>query len=311
MIRFIGLLAFIVATHNAKAAPQTLEIATIIPDGTPAASALKDFSKAVDAQTNHEVRFKFKWGGSAGTDPDILSAITAGKFQGAMFAGQIMDQIAPIMRQGEIPFQFGHNRPKARAFVAKNSGTWNKALEGAGFHNVGFYEVGFVYLCGKKSVSAISDIKAAKIWLWPGDKLGRTVIDELKGLPVEIPVQDSFKAFADGRIEFAYAPAIALVALQWYTKANHVVADPISYATGAFIIDQKIWKALLRTHQETISKESEFLTAKLNEAAQSDENESLEALKSMGAKISPLGTAETAKLNDTSKAVAKKWNLGR
>jgi TRAP-type C4-dicarboxylate transport system substrate-binding protein len=298
-------------TKTAAASTQTVEIATIIPDGTPAAAALIDFSKFVEASTSQRVRFKLKWGGSAGTDPEVLSAIKAGKLQGAMFAGQIMDQIAPGTRGGEIPFQFGADRQKARGFVAKNSATWSKAAAAAGFHNLGFYEVGFVFLCGKKPVNTVADIKSSKIWLWPGDKLGRSVIEELKGVPVEVPVQDSFKAFSDGRIEFAYAPAIALVALQWYTKASHVVTDPISYATGSILIDKKIWNQIAANDQSLIAKHTEALLKKLNESALIDERESLDALKSMGVKFTSMGPSEAATLSIVSKSVAKKWQSGR
>lgn len=311
MLKLIIIGLALLQSRALYAGTQTIEIATIIPDGTQAAEALREFGKAVDAATNRGVNFKFKWGGSAGTDPEILTGIRSGKFHGAMFAGQIMDQVAPLTRQGEVPFQFGADRQRARAFIAKNAAPWNKSIEKAGFHNLGFYEVGFVYLIGKKPIHAISDIKGSKIWLWPGDKLGRTVIEDLKGNPVEIPVQDSFKAFSEGRIDFAYAPAIALVALQWYTKANHMVADPISYATGSFLIDGVVWRLIPSSHQTAITKEAQSVVKKLNDAAQSDEKESLDALASMGIKTTTLGSSEAGSLHAIAKSIAKKWQTGR
>ncbi len=290
---------------------QTIEVATIIPEGTPAAAALKDFAKSVDSDTKQAVNFKFKWGGSAGTDPDVLESIKRNELQGAMFAGQIMDQIAPITREGEIPFQFGSDRQKARAFVVNNSKNWQKSIESSGFHNIGFYEVGFVYLCGKRSVKQISDMKAAKVWLWPGDKLGRIVLEDLKATAIEAPVQDSFKALIDGRMDFAYAPAIAMVALQWYTKANHVITEPISYATGSIIIYQSVWKRISVNNQAIIAKQATTLINKLNEAAQADELESISALKSMGVKFSSLSPSDLDTLNALNKSIAKKWRSHR
>ena len=167
------------AALKAAAAPVSIDVATIFPDGTGGSAALRSFAKAVATNTKDHVNFKFIWGGSAGTDADVLSAIKAGKHKGAMFAGQIMDEIAPVMREGEIPFRFGNDRAKARNFVSKQSKSWSTAIEKSGFHSLGFYEAGFVYLCSKKPIKSIGDVKSARIWLWPGDQLGKAVIKEL------------------------------------------------------------------------------------------------------------------------------------
>jgi len=292
----------------ALAEPKTLAIATIIPDGTPGAKVLKDFAKSVESDTKGEVSLKFKWGGSAGGDQDVLSKIKAGQLQGAMFAGQIMDQVAPSVRSAEIPFQFGKDRSKARAFMDSQTKLWDSKITAAGFHALAFYEVGFVYLCGTKPLQSISDIKGSKVWLWPGDKLGKTVIDQLDAKAVEIDVKDTFKALSDGRVEFAYAPAIAIVALQWYSKATHIVSEPISFASGTLLLSDSSWRSLSPKDQATVSALAKPLSGKLKDAAEADEKESLDALASMGVKLVPLKQGEGEKLKAISKSIARKWH---
>jgi TRAP-type C4-dicarboxylate transport system substrate-binding protein len=304
---FVSAILLFVSTA-ALAEPKTLSIATIIPDGTPAAKVLKDFAKSVESETNGEVSLKFKWGGSAGGDQDVLGKIKAGQLQGAMFAGQIMDQVAPSVRSAEIPFQFGKDRKKARAFMDNQKKSWESKISAAGFHALAFYEVGFVYLCGSKPLQSISDIKSSKVWLWPGDKLGKTVIDQLEAKAVELDVKDTFKALSDGRLEFAYAPAIAIVALQWYSKANHIVADPISFASGTLLLSDSSWRGLSPKDQAALSALAKPLSERLKDAAEADEKESLEALASMGVKISALKQGEGEKLKAISKSIAQKWH---
>jgi TRAP-type transport system periplasmic protein len=290
-----------------QAAPMTIEIATILPDGTGGSAALRAMGKSIAAETKGDINLKFLWGGTAGSDADVLAQIKSGTIKGAMFAGQIMDDIAPIMREGEIPFQFGSDRDKARAFVAKNAKAWAGGITKSGFHSLGFYEVGFVYLCSKKPVKTLSDLSGAKIWVWPGDALGRTVISEFKGVPTEIPVQDSYKAFTDGRLDMAYGPAIAIIALQWYTKASQVVTDPISYATGALVISDKTWKEISAPNQGVMDKFAAEAITKLNAAAVQDEDESLAALKSLNVAMTKLPDADKSKLTAVSKAVRGHW----
>jgi TRAP-type transport system periplasmic protein len=289
------------------AAPATIEISTILPDDGGSSAALKAMAKSIATETKGDVNFKFLWGGMAGSDLDVLSQIKAGTIKGAMFAGQIMDEVSPIMREGEIPFQFGSDRDKARAFVSKNAKAWAAGMTKFGFHSLGFYEVGFVYLCSKKPVKTLGDLSGAKIWVWPGDALGRTVINEFKAVPTEIAVQDSYKAFADGRLEMAYGPAIAIIALQWYTKAAQMVIDPISYATGAFVLSEKTWKSISVPNQAIIEKFAGVAIGHLNSSAIQDENDSLTALKSLNVAMTKLPDADKSKLAAVNKAVRSHW----
>ena len=80
----------------------------------------------------------------------------------------------------------------------------------------------------------------------------------------------------------AYAPAIGIGALQWYTKANHVVTDPISYATGTFIVDKKTWDGISPADQAAISKLAQTAITQINDASVVDEKESLDSNKGRG-----------------------------
>lgn len=305
-IIFFALTVICCQPFKLVAAAVTIEIATILPDDGGSA-ALRSMAKSIVTETKGDIQFKFLWGGMAGSDVEVLSQIKAGTIKGAMFAGQIMDVISPIMREGEIPFQFGSDRNKARAFVSKNAKAWAAGMTKFGFHSLGFYEVGFVYLCSKKPVKTLSDLSGAKIWVWPGDALGRAVINEFKGVPTEIGVQDSYKAFADGRLEMAYGPAIAIIALQWYTKAPQMVIDPISYATGAFVLSEKTWKNISVPNRAIIEKFAAVAVGQLNSSAIQDENESLMALKSLNVAMTKLPDADKSKLAAVSKAVRSHW----
>ena len=272
--------------------PNVLQIATIIPDGTGAASALKSFGKAVGEQTNGEIKLKFQWGGNAGSDKGVLANLKSGKLQGAMFAGQILSDIAPGVREAELPFQFGGDNKKGWSFAESHRAVWEKDLAKSGFHSVGFYEAGLVYLVSRKPFSGLKDIQGANIWSWPGDKLSHAVIEELKGKAVDVPVEDSFKALSVGRIDMAYAPAIAITALQWYTKATAMMEQPLSYAVGTFVIEDKAWGKVSAANQAVITKLATGALNEVNQTTRSDEAESLKLLSTSGIKVVKLSDSD-------------------
>ena len=271
---------------------QVLQIATIIPDGTGAASALKTFGKSVSDETNGEIKLKFQWGGLAGSDKAVLEGLKAGTIQGALFAGQILSELAPAIREIELPFQFGSDQKKGWAFAGSHRAAWEKDLAKSGVHSLGFYEAGLVYLVSRKPFAGLKDIQGANIWSWPSDKISHAVIEELKGKAVDVPVEDSFKALSDGRVDFAYAPAIAVTALQWYTKCAAIMEQPLSYAVGAMVIDEKVWTKMSTAQQGTISKLAAGALSQVNDSSRSDEAEALKLLTTSGMKVVKLNDAD-------------------
>lgn len=275
--------------------PATLEIATIIPDGTGAASDLNAFSKRVSEATKGEIRFKFQWGGLAGDDSTVLAAIKSGKLAGALLAGQILSEVAPGMRETEKLFQFGDDTKKAWAFVEKNQKTWNKQLTKNSLYPLGTYEAGFVYLVSRKPFANLNDIKGMNIWSWPKDTVSHKSISTLGGKAVDVPVQDTYKALADGRLDMAYAPPIAIVALQWSSKITHLLEQPVAFAVGTFVLAESTWKKIPAASQAIIAQESKTSLAALTVSAQKDNAEALSMLKSPPFKIVRLTDADIAR----------------
>lgn len=263
-----------------SAEPLTLEIATIIPDGSGPASDLKALSKRIADKTNGDVKLRFQWGGLAGDDQAVLAAVKEGKLAGALLAGQILSSVAPGMRDTERLFQFGDDAKKAWSFVEKNQKAWDSQLTKSGLHPLGIYEAGFVYLVSRKPFETLADLKAMNIWSWPKDEVSHKSISSLGGKAVDVPVQDTFKALSDGKLDMAYAPPIAIVALQWSSKVTHMAEQPIAFAVGTFSMGETTWKKLPAKAQEVIALESKSAIADITASSHKDNQEALAMLKS-------------------------------
>lgn len=271
---------FLTYAAECRAEPVTLDIATIIPDGSGPASDLKALSKRVADKTNGDVKLRFQWGGIAGDDESVLAAVKDGKLGGALLAGQILSSVAPSMRETEKLFQFGDDAKKALNFVEKNQKAWNAQLTKHGLHPLGTYEAGFVYLVSRKPFETLTDLKSMNIWSWPNDEVSHKSIAALGGKAVDVPVQDTFKALADGKLDMAYAPPIAIVALQWSSKITHMVEQPIAFAVGTFSIGETVWKKLPAKTQDVVAQESKVAITAVTESSHKDNQEALAMLKS-------------------------------
>lgn len=281
ILRLLVIASFLGATPT-YAEPLTLDIATIIPDGTGAATELKEWSKTVATTTHGDVKFRFMWGGLAGDDANVLKQIRDGKLGGGLFAGQVLSAIAPSLRETERLFKFDSDRDKAWKFAQGLDKTTTKELEKNGFQGLGIYEAGFVYLVGTKPFKKMSDLKGAKIWSWPGDTLGHKSIATLGGTPVDVPVQDTLTALSSGNVDVVYGPPIAIVALQWMSKAKYMLEQPIAYAAGTFAVSQSAWKKIKLEHQRSIASQTKAALDKLTQSTISDNSEALALLKASG-----------------------------
>lgn len=236
---------------NAIAAQQ-VKLAVLVPEGTTWGLSLKKFAKEVETVTDNEVTFKVYYGGVAGDEPDVLRKVRIGQLHGGIFTGKTLGDIYGDVRTMEIPFTFYDNQKKASAALNKLAPHFNQGLKSKGFVNLGFYEVGQVYVVSTKKVSNLNELKGMKIWSWEGDPLVNALLESLELVSVPLALPDVLSSLSTGIINAAYAPPLAILALQWQTKVKYLVDFPTAYSIGALLVSDKLWMKIKPAHQQKI-----------------------------------------------------------
>lgn len=261
----------------------TLKIGVLAPDGTTWAKYLKQMSKEVKKKTDGKVKFKVYLGGSQGDEREVLRKIRVGQLHAGMFSGKTLGDINGDLRVMEIPFTFHNDRAKAWSTLEKLQGYFNKGFEAKGFKNLGYFELGLVYYVSKKPAQSLADLSGVKIWAWEGDPLVASLVDTMGLVSVPLPLPDVLSSLSTGIIEGAYSSAMPIIALQWNTKIKYLVEFPISFATGAFLIEKRAWdKAVPEKYRPIVEKICSEYFAKVNASTISENASALEAMKSMG-----------------------------
>ncbi|HLE12520.1 MAG: hypothetical protein A2504_03570 [Bdellovibrionales bacterium RIFOXYD12_FULL_39_22] len=260
----------------------TLKLGVVAPEGTSFATLLKGLSKEVGELTNNEVKLKIYYGGSQGDEPDVLRKIRLGQLHGGIFTGKTLGDINGDVRVMEIPLSFGANRQKALETLESMSDFLSAKMEQNGFVNLGFFEIGLVYLVSKKKISRWGDLPGIKIWLWEGDPLVTTLVEATKLVSVPLPLPDVLTSLSTGMVDAAYSPPLAILALQWNTKVKYLLDYPITYSVGAFLLDKKEWMKVPAKFQNKIMEVSKKCMRDITEANAKANQESLIALKQGG-----------------------------
>lgn len=260
---------------------KTVKVAAVIPEGTSWANNLKKMAKEIKKATNGDVKIKLYLNGAQGDEPVVLRKIRSGQLHGGIFTGKALGDIYGDVRLLEVPFNFINDRAKAQKTLTAMSSHLNKGLESKGFQNLGFFELGQVYIVSKNKATKLDSLKGSTIWAWEGDELVSAIMNNLKLKSVPLGLTDVLTSLSTGMIKSAYATPLAIVAMQWQSKVNYLFDFPVTYSFGGLLLSNKIWKKIDKKHHKTVLEIAQKWTNTINDTTIKENQSSLAALKGM------------------------------
>lgn len=308
LIRFVLGVFFMFMIMSMGANGATLKIAALAPEGTNWARTLKDFAKEVKSETKGKVKIKIYYGGVAGDEPDVLRKIRVGQMHGGIFTGNTLGAISGEARVLEIPFNFYHKREKGYEALKGMGSYLGEKIAENGFKTLGLYEIGQVYVVSTKKVTSISELRGIKIWSWEGDKLIEAMVGALELVSVPLALPDVLQALSTGMVDSAYAPPLAILALQWQGQIKYLVDFPVAYSIGAMLVSNKAWSKLGEKEKAIVEKLAAKHIAKANELSVKDNKLGLQTLKKQGVEFIQFNKADIAKAEEIRGSIIKKLN---
>lgn len=281
MFKFLSIF-FVLIFAQASMAAQQIKLAVLVPEGTSWGTSLKNFAKEVESVTSGDISFKVYYGGVAGDEPDVLRKIRIGQLHGAIFTGKTLGEVYGDARAIEMPFTFYGDDKKASRALTNLAPEFNKGFKAKGFMNLGFYELGQVYLVSTKKVSNLNELKGIKIWSWEGDELVKAMIDSLELVSVPLAIPDVLSSLSTGIINAAYAPPLGIIALQWHTKIKYLVDFPTAYSVGALLVSDKVWSQIKPDQQTKIKAIADKYVKIANEKSVAENAAARDQLKKAG-----------------------------
>lgn len=302
-MKFVSLLVLL-ASFSIHA--QTLKVGVLAPEGTTWAKKMDEMAKEIKKATDGKVKLRFYFGGAQGDEPDVLRKIRVGQLHGGIFTGKTLGEIAGDVRVIELPFTFGDDREKALGTLQKMTPYFDKKFEGAGFQNLGFFELGMIYFVSQVKTTKLDELGGVKIWSWEGDKLVEAMIKEMNLVSVPLPLPDVLSSLSTGIVQAAYAPPMGMLALQWNTKIKYIVDFPITYSVGAFLLDQKAWAKIPAQYHAKINEISKRYVTEVNAANKKDNSDALTVMKSSGIEMIKFPEADVKRAKELRAAMVKR-----
>lgn len=271
----------LILTSEAAAQQYTIKFATLAPEGSTWMNVMKEYDQAIRSESGGQLGFKIYAGGVQGDEKDILRKIKLGQLHSAGITGNGLTSIAPRVRILDSPFLFKSYAEVDHVF-ATFEGEFKQAFEDGGFINLGWAEVGFVYVFTNKPVYTPADLKYVKMWMWESDPIAEAMFRSMDVSAIPLAITDVLTSLQTKLIDGVYASPLAAIALQWFSRVKFMLNTPLADAAGSVVISKKKFAELPPELQEILVRNGKKYMLKLTELSRRDNAKSLETLKKNG-----------------------------
>jgi TRAP-type C4-dicarboxylate transport system substrate-binding protein len=282
---FVSFVIFSFAMLQSAGAQEfTIKFATVAPEGSTWMNVMKEYDQAIRKESNGRLGFKMYAGGVQGDEKDVLRKVKLGQLQSAGITGVGMTGIAPKVRILDSPFLF-KSYDEADLIMNSFDAEFEKAFEEGGFVNLGWAEVGFIYIFTNTPVQSAADLRNVKMWMWEGDPIAEAAFKAMNVNPISLSITDVLTSLQTKLVDGVYTSPLAAIALQWFTRVKYMLNAPLADASGAVVISKKRFDELPPDLKEILVRNGKKMMRKLTLQSREDNAKSLDIMKKNGVTI--------------------------
>lgn len=290
------------ATHASSNRANKIKLAILAPDGSTWMNIMREFNEELKKRSKNEMEFKIYSGGVAGDEHDVIRKMRVGQMHAGGFTGVGLGRILPEIRVLELPFLF-RNNAEVDYVSEKMRPQFVKNFAKKGYVFLGWAEAGFVNIFSIRPITSEADLQKSKMWAWEGDTLVKALAKAFKIVPVPLSITDVLTSLQTGLIDSFYAPPLAAIALQWFTKVKYITQPYLAKATGAMVITKRRYNRLSEKNKKILMSVSKKYSRKIVEATRKDNFSSYDVLKKNGLKEVWISKKELKVMAKTAKKI--------
>ena len=274
-------LAFLLGGYGAALPAATLKFATLAPAGTTWMKEMKAGAGQIEQRTGGRVKIKFYPGGVMGNDQSVHRKIRVGQLHGGAFTPGGLAAVDTGIQSLGLPMLF-RSLEEVDYVRARIDSVLERTMEENGFVILGISEGGFARILSKQPLRDMESIRATKVWVPEGDRIGQTVFSALGITPISLPIADVFTGLQTGLIETVAVNPTSAIAFQWHTSTAYMTDVPITYIIGVLAVERKAFGKLAAADQQVVREEMGKVFERLDEINRADNEEALTALENQG-----------------------------
>lgn len=276
----LGVVLFVTTAHS-----KTLKFATVAPEASEWVIIAKKMLKKIE-EMGKGTKVLLYTGGVMGDEPDMLRKMALGQLSGAGFSGLGLGKIVPAIRLLELPLVF-RNYSEVDYTVKKMRPVFEKMFERKGYVFLLWAEQGFIYVFTNKRIEGLEDFRGVKMWVWSADVLANEIFHVLSDYlsPVPLGVPEVLTSLQTGIINAFYAPPIAALSLQWFSRVKYMLKVPFTYGIGGMVIKKKDYDVLLPEEKKQLRELVKIYEPKIIKSAREANDKAINGFSEYGIQV--------------------------
>lgn len=283
-----------------------IKIATLAPEGSTWMKAMHQMDDEVRSRTDNRVGFQFYPGGVQGDEKDVLRKIRNGQLHGGGFTGFGLGAVASEVRVLEMPFMY-QDLAELDYVRGKIDGELDQIFDNNGYWNLGWVDVGFIYIFSKQPIATPEELAEARMWVWAGDPLAELFFKAFGISPIPLSAPDVLTSLQTGVINSAYSSPLGCIALQWFTRVSYMTNVPITHGMGALLVSKKALGKVSEDDLATLREVARPILRELTEQTRVQNGEAIEEMKKEGVQVVEVSDEVHRQFFDTGRTA---WNDG-
>lgn len=232
-------------SHTTAQVPATrsISIATVAPPGSTLMRGFDAWNRELRRRTNQSLQFRFYAGGVQGDEPELLRKIRGGRIDGCTVTSLGLSQIYRPALVLQLPGTFLRYEQLDAARTAL-SPTIDAGIVQAGFHMLGWADVGQARIFSSTPIRSPSDLGSKRFWRRADDLIMPAFFDVVHTTPVTLSLAEVLGGLQTGRIDTFLAPPVVATMLQWAGRAHTMTDIPMAIVIGGTVIGDRAWQTL-------------------------------------------------------------------
>jgi TRAP-type C4-dicarboxylate transport system substrate-binding protein len=121
--------------------------------------------------------------------------------------------------------------------------------------------------------------------MWEGDPIAEAAFSAMNVKPIPLALSEVLTSLQTGLIEAVYAPPLASLALQWFSRVKYMLKTSLANSMGAVVISRKKFDELPKDLQDILIRNGRIYMEKLTKLSRQDNEKAIVTLKNNGITI--------------------------
>jgi TRAP-type C4-dicarboxylate transport system substrate-binding protein len=271
-------------TNAQTPAIKTISIATVAPPGSTLMRGFEAWNREIRRRTNQSLQFRFYAGGVQGDEPELLRKIRGGRIDGCTVTSLGLSQIYRPALVLQLPGTFLRYEQLDAARAAL-SPTIDAGMVQAGFHMLGWADVGQAHIFSSGPVRVPGDLAGKRMWRRADDLIMPAFFDVVRTTPVTLALAEVLGGLQTGRIDTFLAPPVVAAMLQWSGRARTMTDIPMAIVIGGTVIGDRAWQTLTEQERLVLTETGAQFHALGRRNSRAAEQQAIAALVSRGIEV--------------------------